>query len=177
MAQARDATQPLRSYTKFSPADDDRLRLLVQSTNQCDWNVISDQMNGKNARQCKERWLKYLSPGLNASTWTPDEDRLLLKLHAQLGAKWTRIAQFLATRTDTMIKNRFNKLSRQEKKKKELLTMCDPRLLDAVFGQPAGNADTPPATQAAEPQHTQQVQSQDWTWGDATDCDWDHDFL
>jgi hypothetical protein len=55
MAHALDVTQPKprRSHTKFSPADDDRLRFLVESADHGDWHAISHKMDGKNARRCK----------------------------------------------------------------------------------------------------------------------------
>jgi hypothetical protein len=114
-----------RVRAKFSPEEDERLRSLVSSFGTADWLDIAAQMPGKNVRQCKERWTNYLAPTLNASTWTHEEDCLLVQKYAELGSKWVQIAAFFPNRTDSMIKNRFNKLSRREQKRRELFVRGD----------------------------------------------------
>jgi hypothetical protein len=78
-------------------------------------------MPGKNARQCRERWINYLKPDLNTEGWTHEDDFLLVQKCAELGRKWVQIAAFFPNRTDSMVKNRFNKLYRRERKQYELL--------------------------------------------------------
>jgi hypothetical protein len=110
-----------RPRAKFLPADDEQLRHLVEALGQTDWSAIADRMPGKNARQCKERWVNYLAPSLSTAAWTLEEDFLLIRKYAELGAKWVQIAAFFPNRTDSMIKNRFNKLQRRDQKHRELL--------------------------------------------------------
>jgi hypothetical protein len=71
-------------------------------------------MPDRTARQCKERWINYLSPALNTAAWTPEEDRLLLEKQRDYGSKWAQIAKFFPNRTDGMVKNRFNRLQRRQ---------------------------------------------------------------
>jgi len=111
-----------KPHVKFTADDDEKLRVLVERFGTNDWNTISSEIAGKNPRQCKERWLNYLSPGLNTSTWTAEEDSLLLAKYAELGCKWVQIAQFLPKRTDSMVKNRFNKLQRRCKKQQQIVS-------------------------------------------------------
>jgi Rps23 Pro-64 3,4-dihydroxylase Tpa1-like proline 4-hydroxylase len=59
---------------KFLKAEDDLLRRLVEQSGETNWNLISSFMNGRNARQCRERYKNYLSPQLHNSPWTTAED-------------------------------------------------------------------------------------------------------
>jgi hypothetical protein len=94
---------------------------LVGSLGQADWEAIAEGMPGKNARQCRERWVNYLAPSLNTAAWTLEEDLLLIRKFAELGNRWVQIAAFFLNRTDSMVKNRFNKLQRRDQKHRELL--------------------------------------------------------
>jgi hypothetical protein len=105
----------LKPHAKFSPADDERLRLLVESSDGADCYANASQMK-KNPRQCRERWVNYLAPDLNTAAWTPAEDMLLMAKYRELGTRWVQIAWFFPNRTDCMVKNRFNKLRRRERK-------------------------------------------------------------
>jgi hypothetical protein len=110
-----------QSRVKFSPRDDEALRDLVESLGTSDWPAIVAHMPGKNVRQCKERWINYLAPVLNTAPWTAEEDYRLIQKYAELGPRWVQIAAFFSNRTDSMIKNRFNKLQRREQKRRELV--------------------------------------------------------
>jgi hypothetical protein len=99
--------------SKFSGAEDAQLRSIVLNCRKCDWQEISSQMAGRTARQCKERWMNYLSPKLNIREWRPEEDEQLIKKYSHYGNRWTKIAAFFPRRTDGMVKNRFNKLQRR----------------------------------------------------------------
>ncbi|EAX97202.1 Myb-like DNA-binding domain containing protein [Trichomonas vaginalis G3] len=64
-------------------------------------------MKNRNARQCKERYTKYLSPDINRNPWTPEEDELLKEKLCQLGPKWVKISKLFDRRTDAALKNRW----------------------------------------------------------------------
>jgi hypothetical protein len=78
--------------------------------------MIAEFVEGKNERQCRERWFNYLSPFLNTEPWTSDPDALLLQKQTEFGNKWVKIARFFPNRTDAMVKNRFGLLQRKAKK-------------------------------------------------------------
>jgi hypothetical protein len=105
-----------KPHEKFTRQDDEQLRDLVEVYGTCEWGSISEQMKGKNARQCRERWFNYLCPQLNTAAWTLEEDLLLLQKYAEIGNKWVKIAKFFKNRTDSIVKNRFNKLQRNQQK-------------------------------------------------------------
>jgi hypothetical protein len=136
-----------RPHQKFSHADDEQLRFLVDAHGTKDWSAIADEMDGRTARQCKERWQNYLSPSLNTGPWTCAEDKLLIEKVQAFGSKWVRISKFFENRTDSFLKNRYNRLQhrqgkrrpRAEKAKQERKAPPD----DAEAGAPSPTPEDP----------------------------------
>ena len=95
------------SRHKFSIDEDNLLRRLVNEHGTTNWRFIADNMAGRNARQCRDRWKNYLMPGIKNAPWTPEEDQLLEEKYAALGSQWSRIAKFFPNRTDINVKNRW----------------------------------------------------------------------
>ena len=114
--QPNFTSRNFKPHSKFSEEEDEHLKEVVSRLGEYDWNLISKEMPGRNARQCKERWSYYLSPSLNTSPWTQEEDNLLLSKQRELGSKWVKISKFFHHRTDAMVKNRFQVLMRKMKK-------------------------------------------------------------
>ncbi|KAL4556932.1 hypothetical protein LXL04_035099 [Taraxacum kok-saghyz] len=46
-------------------------------------------------KSCRLRWINYLRPDLKRGNFTPQEDQLIVSLHAVLGNKWSMIASRL----------------------------------------------------------------------------------
>lgn len=109
---------PLKPHQKFSPQDDETLRQLVAQLGESNWISIAESMPGRNSRQCRERWLNYLSPNLNKGEFTQEEDSLIVSKVEEFGNKWVTIAKtFFPNRTDQMIKNRYYMLKRKAEKR------------------------------------------------------------
>ncbi|XP_008795619.2 myb-related protein MYBAS1-like isoform X2 [Phoenix dactylifera] len=70
------------------------------------WDFLA-KVSGLNrtGKSCRLRWVNYLHPGLKRGRMTPQEEHLVLELHAKWGNRWSRIARRLPGRTDNEIKN------------------------------------------------------------------------
>jgi hypothetical protein len=97
---------------KFTMEEDARLLRLVQRLGAKDWEKISIFMEGRNPRQCRERWKNYLNPNLRKGEWTPEEDQILEQRYAQYGTEWNKIAPFLVNRSGNAIRNRWMMIAR-----------------------------------------------------------------
>ncbi|KAL7467653.1 hypothetical protein ACHAXS_007896 [Conticribra weissflogii] len=78
------------------------------------WVDIAAHIDGRTAKQCRERWMNQLRPDLKKGDWTDEEDQLIHSLQRKLGNKWSKIAEFLPQRTDNDIKNRWHSFKRQQ---------------------------------------------------------------
>ena len=75
--------------------------------------MISKLINNRTGKQCRERWLNHLSPNINKSVWSLEEEMLLLMMHNKLGNKWSELSKYLKGRTDSNIKNKWNLIKRK----------------------------------------------------------------
>lgn len=105
---------------RFSLEEDEKLKRLVEKFGTEKWDKIARRMSSRNARQVKDRWIYYLSPELNQSEWSEEEDNLLIEKHEEIGNKWRKIALFFPNRTDIMVKSRFHKIMRFQCNKKKI---------------------------------------------------------
>lgn len=128
-----------RRRARFNKDEDEILRKLVEEYGD-NWEIIAGFMNGRNIRQCRDRWENFLSPGLVKGHWTAEEDDLLLSKIHEVGPKWVRISRFFPNRSDVSLKNRWLQLSRRTKFTKSLLngSVSDPpaqsvELIDGQF--------------------------------------------
>jgi hypothetical protein len=119
-----------RVYKKWTLEEDRQLMRLVlrfgTNTNNS-WELISSLMCKRNQRQCRERYFNYLSPHVNLTTWTPEEDKRLLDLHQQFGNCWKKICLNFSGRSDQNVKNRARFLIRGKPPIRRR-SQCDPRV-------------------------------------------------
>ncbi|CAL0321802.1 unnamed protein product [Lupinus luteus] len=59
----------------------------------------------RTGKSCRLRWLNYLRPDVRRGNITPEEQLLIMELHAKWGNRWSKIAKHLPGRTDNEIKN------------------------------------------------------------------------
>lgn len=95
--------------------EDQKILMWVSACGPCNWSKLADQMPGRIAKQCRERWCNHLDPSINHAQWTEEEDRIIIEKIRQVGTKWADIARLLPGRTDNSVKNRWNSTLRRRK--------------------------------------------------------------
>ena len=85
------------------------------------WEKIASSENillqGKSAKQCRDRWFNHLDPQLLHSDWQSEDNRRLLSSHEKSGSRWKIIARQFPRRTDNSVKNQFFSLVRKSLRK------------------------------------------------------------
>jgi hypothetical protein len=91
----------------FTPDEDALLLEHTMRDPKLSWSDVALRLPGRTARQCRERWAKYLKPDIRVAPWTDDEDNLLLRQIQLHGHRWATIALAFVDRSDNDVKNRW----------------------------------------------------------------------
>jgi hypothetical protein len=102
----------------FTPEEDDQLRELIAINGQ-DWVAVSAGMADRAPRQCHERWLHYLWPGIVNQPWTCDEEAILEEKVKEYGQQWKFMERYLPGRRDSHIKNHYKVIVRRKAKEEK----------------------------------------------------------
>ena len=97
-----------KSKQFFTTEEDDMLKKLVKHFGTKNWFTISLFMKDRSAKQCRDRYINYLTPGVFQGQWTKEEDKLLIKLYNEFGPKWSLIKSKMPNRSSNAIKNRWS---------------------------------------------------------------------
>lgn len=79
------------------------------------WGQVSASIPGRTQKQCRERWKNHLDPRIIRTPFTPAEDQLLQESYAELGNRWSKIADIIPGRTEESVKARWKFLNPQKK--------------------------------------------------------------
>lgn len=93
----------------WTSAEDAILVEYVKKHGEGNWNAVQKHSGlFRCGKSCRLRWANHLRPNLKKGAFTPEEERLIVELHAKMGNKWARMAAHLPGRTDNEIKNYWN---------------------------------------------------------------------
>lgn len=102
-SQIFDSKQPTGEWT----AVEDLILKNLHARLGSKWAQIAAQMRWRHPMQCRIRWIRTVNPRLVFTHWTVKERVFFAKLYAVHGSDWTRIAEFLGTRSDIQCAKHF----------------------------------------------------------------------
>jgi hypothetical protein len=114
MAPVNKEASLLPSRTKFTRDEDEQLRELVAHLGAANWSAVSAKMQGRTARQCRERYKYFLHPSLQNGPWTGEEEEMLRNLYSRFGPNWVALKKYFPTRSNNNIKNHWAVMSHEK---------------------------------------------------------------
>ncbi|KAH7668823.1 Myb domain-containing protein [Dioscorea alata] len=93
----------------WSPEEVEKIIHYVTTHGYGCWSEVPEKTGLQRCgKSCRLRWINFLRPDIRRCRFTPDEEKLIINLHALVDNRWAHIASHLLGRTDNEIKNYWN---------------------------------------------------------------------
>jgi myb proto-oncogene protein len=95
---------------KWTLEEDAKLTEAVKKFGNSDWVAAAELIPGRTNKQCRQRWIKHLDPGINRGEWTVEEDAKLTDAVKEHGRcrNWAAVASLVPGRTDKQCLSRWD---------------------------------------------------------------------
>ena len=113
--RAKHSGSNLGGVFSWTKEDDIRLTEIMKKHKKPltrEWEIIADELAiGRSAKECHDRWIRYVKPGARKGQWTDQEDAIVMEAvitsSEQPFTRWTDLAQQLPGRVGKQIRDRW----------------------------------------------------------------------
>ncbi|EDR25394.1 transcription factor WEREWOLF, putative [Entamoeba dispar SAW760] len=114
--------------------EDQKLLRGVEMFGEKSWVEIAKFVGTRSRKQCRERFINHIDPGIDKRPWSSEEDEKILLGHCIHGSKWSEISKKLSGRTARAVRNRYKALSIRNKL--SCFIKADQNLFKVINGGP-----------------------------------------